>query len=153
MINVTIKRNRELNLKAITGGSYIINGEYVCDTLEDKERLSWSVINGIKKLLGLKIYGETAIPTGNYIATYTDHKKFGKCLFIVGNQVPQFAGIIIGHSGNTKNDTLGCVIVGTLDSKNEVIKGGTSRNAMLKVRNKLESLGVNIGDKVSITVQ
>jgi Family of unknown function (DUF5675) len=153
MTNVTITRNRELNLKTIVSGTFFINGTYVCDTLEDVERLKWNLVNGVKKLLGLKIYGQTAIPTGNYIATYIKHAKFGKCLFIVGNQVPQFAGIIIGHSGNTKDDTLGCVIVGKINTKLEVITGGTSRPAMEKIRTELEKTGVNIGDKVSITIR
>ena len=85
-----------------TIGQLYINGEYFCDTLEDKVR----VLNEYED----KVYGETAIPYGRYkvIISYSNHfkKKMPELL-----NVEFFKGIRI-HSGNHKDHTDGCILVG-----------------------------------------
>ena len=82
-----------------TIGKLFIDGEYFCDTLEDKVRAK-----------GVKIYGETAIDCGVYKVIMNISKRFQKLMPLLLD-VPNFAGIRI-HAGNTPKDTLGCILVG-----------------------------------------
>lgn len=92
-----------------TIGKMYINGVYVCDTIEDKDRgLKQGMPEGT--LRKMKVFGETAIPVGTYTVKWTFSHKFGKFLPEIIN-VPPFSGIRI-HSGNTAKDSLGCVIIG-----------------------------------------
>ena len=71
--------------------------EFICDTLEDKERL-------------VKIKGETAIPTGKYTVIVTMSPRFKKELPLILN-VPSFSGVRF-HGGNTEKDSEGCPLLG-----------------------------------------
>lgn len=62
-----------------------------------------------------KVYGQTAIPTGEYQITITYSNRFKKLMPLLNN-VPGFAGIRI-HTGNTDKDSDGCILVG----KNKVV--------------------------------
>lgn len=108
-------------------GRMLIDGKYVCDVLEDKDRgLSDSMtIEEIKKK---KVYGETAIPTGKYKVVLDYSPKFKKILPHVLD-VKGFEGIRI-HSGNDKEDTFGCLLVGYNRQKGKVLN---SRNALAQV--------------------
>lgn len=114
---------RKLKLEDRTIGELSIDGVKYCDTLEDKERLSWSLVGGIKKLLGVKVYGETCIPTGRYEILLCKSPHFKRTLPCLLN-VPQFTGILI-HSGNKPADTLGCILVGKKTNDNQVYGGKT----------------------------
>ena len=107
---------RRYKKEAYTIGKMLINGEYFCDTLEDKDRgLSQSMqLSQIKKL---KVYGKTAIPTGEYSVKMTLSPHFNRVLPLVEN-VKGFDGIRI-HNGQNADHSLGCILVG----KNK-IKGG-----------------------------
>lgn len=84
-----------------TIGRLYIDGEYFCDTLEDKVRdLSQEK----------KVPGETAIPAGTYKVIVNDSPRFKRKLPRLLN-VPHFDGILI-HRGNTPEDTSGCILVG-----------------------------------------
>jgi uncharacterized protein DUF5675 len=80
-----------------TIGELSVNGAFECFTLEDKVR-------------PVKIKGETAIPAGTYEVAVTFSNKFQKFLPLLMD-VPNFDGIRI-HTGNTPEDTLGCILVG-----------------------------------------
>lgn len=107
----------ELRLKRIarkddyTIGRLYINGKYVCDTLEDYDRLYFG---------GIKVAGKTAIPRGTYRVTFTYSPKFGKKkpystlsngVLPLLTDVPMYSGVRI-HVGNTASDTEGCILVG-----------------------------------------
>lgn len=79
---------------------------FVCNTLEDKVRNK----KGTKKEDFVKVYGETAIPYGTYRVVITYSSAFKKNLPEVLN-VPLYEGIRI-HTGNHKDDTFGCLILG-----------------------------------------
>lgn len=89
-----------------TIGKLYIDGVYYCDVLEDAVR-------------PVKIKHETAIPTGTYQVVITLSARFKKLMPLLLN-VPQFEGIRI-HSGNTKEDTSGCLLVGENKEKGKVV--------------------------------
>jgi hypothetical protein len=62
-----------------------------------------------------KIYGETAISSGFYQVELTMSNRFKRILPLLLN-VEGFEGVRI-HNGNTKKDTLGCILVGVWDGK------------------------------------
>lgn len=92
-----------------TVGRFFINGERFCESLEDKDRGLRQDMN-IKEIKRIKVYGETAIPTGRYRVKMTYSPKFKRMMpEILG--VKGFSGIRI-HSGNTAKDSLGCILLG-----------------------------------------
>ncbi len=90
-------------------GILSINGQRVCESLEDQDRgLSSDMpLDWIKKI---KVKGETAIPIGSYRITWTYSPRFKKMLPLL-NGVPGYDGIRI-HSGNKAKDTEGCLLCG-----------------------------------------
>lgn len=92
-----------------TIGRLYINGEYVCNTLEDTDR---GLYQGMSQadVLKVKVKGATAIPRGTYNVIYTYSPKYKRNMPLVEN-VTGFCGIRI-HSGNTAKDTEGCILCG-----------------------------------------
>ena len=125
--------------KDCTVGRLFIDGILKCYTIEDEIRL-------------IKVRGETAIPYGTYeVGTRYSPKfspKFGHEMLWVKN-VPNFEYILI-HTGNTDDDTEGCLIVG---SKVGALNGQTavlgSKNAYAIIY-PIISRHLETGGKVSI---
>lgn len=86
-----------------TFGKLFVNGEPLCETLEDVDR---RLEDG-----GIKIPGRTAIPRGEYRVIIDWSRRFHKNLPRLLN-VPGFEGVRI-HRGNHSGDTDGCILVGT----------------------------------------
>lgn len=80
-----------------TIGKLYVDGQYFADTLEDTVR-------------EVKIKGKTAIPAGKYLILMTYSNRFKKIMPLLID-VPGFEGVRI-HSGNTAEDTEGCILVG-----------------------------------------
>ena len=85
--------------EASTIGSLSVNDTFQCFTLEDKVQAG-----------GVKIFGETAIPAGEYTVTVTYSPRFKRQLPLLVN-VSGFVGVRI-HPGNSARDTEGCILVG-----------------------------------------
>ncbi len=96
-----------------TSGRLYVDGIYVCDTLEDKDRDDNR--NGIFDGGETKVYARTAIPNGTYEITLEHSPKFspryGGRKVPRLHDVPHFDSILI-HTGNTVDDTSGCILVG-----------------------------------------
>ncbi len=89
-----------------TIGEMLINGTFHCFTLEDVVRT------------GPKIYGNTAIPEGKYQVIINMSNRFKREMpLLIG--VPGFEGVRI-HSGNTSEDTEGCILVGMHKLPNKI---------------------------------
>lgn len=127
--------NRKLKLENKTIGELLISGKKFSDTLEDKVRLLWSLLP-FKQLLGVKIFGKTAIPAGRYQIVLAYSSRFKRTLPLLVS-VPQFQGILI-HGGNTEADTEGCLLIGKLDPKTNTIYGAKSLGLLDKLMAILE---------------
>ncbi len=109
-----IELKRIARKETYTVGRLSIDGRYVCDTLEDKDRDQNR--NGCFDGAEKKVYAQTAIPNGTYRVTLEHSPKFSpryggrKVPYL--HDVPHFEGILI-HTGNTADDSAGCILVGT----------------------------------------
>lgn len=101
--NLTIKVVRYITDNNKTIGKMYLNDEYFCDTLED-------VYRGQDVSDIIKVYGDTAIPNGNYKCKLTFSNKFQNYYPELFN-VPNFTGVRI-HTGSSTRDTEGCILVG-----------------------------------------
>jgi hypothetical protein len=99
---------------------------------------------------GEKILGATAIPPGEYSVIVTTSRRFGKDMPLLLN-VPGFEGVRI-HSGNTSNDTEGCILVGYAcpDPNKDWI--GNSRAAWADLFNRITA-ALAAGEGVSIQIE
>jgi hypothetical protein len=102
-----LKLTRNYQKDTYTIGRLYVEGDLFSNTLEDPVR-DYSDPN-------YKVYGKTAIPYGRYRITMVHSPKFSKRYggrkVPLLNNVPDFTGILI-HSGNTAEDTDGCILVG-----------------------------------------
>lgn len=119
MINLFLKR--QVKTKDFTLGELFINGVPFCMTVEDMERME-----------GEKVFGKTAIPKGTYKVIINMSKRFKKEMPLLVD-VTNFTGVRI-HSGNTADDSEGCIIVGMTRTLNGV---GLSRIAFNKLMARL----------------
>lgn len=113
-MELTLTRTKKTS--EYTLGKLEINGIKLCDTLEDTERDLVNKETG-KYDQSLKIKGKTAIPAGSYDVRLTYSIRFKKVMPELVN-VPLFSGVRI-HSGNSVEDTEGCILVGTHDELNK----------------------------------
>lgn len=114
-----IKVRRIAKRQGYTIGRLYVDGRYFCDTLEDADRGLGSGMP-LEKISRLKVYGQTAIPTGRYAVTldvvspkFKDRawaRPYGGKVPRLLN-VPGFDGVLI-HVGNDASDTSGCILVG-----------------------------------------
>lgn len=108
------KLHRKFLGETYTIGDLFIDDVFFCHVLEDKVR----DYDKDGKLDEPKVYGQTAIPYGEYKIVITYSQRFKKDLPLLTN-VPEFDGIRI-HPGNNQVDTHGCLLVGVNDVKGEI---------------------------------
>jgi len=129
-----------------TIGEFYINGIYHFFSLEDKDRQRQSDGTIISWTPDIKIPKVTAIPRGRYEVIINFSNRFQKQMPLLLN-VPSYDGIRI-HSGNTDENTEGCILVG-LTRKADFI--GNSQKAFSKLMNILNK--ANKQEKIWITIQ
>ena len=122
-----------------------INNEYFSDALEDPDR-SLTDSMSLEEIQKIKIKGNTCIPYGTYNVTITYSPRFKRNLPLINN-VKGFEGIRI-HSGNTPQDTEGCILLGFNKVKGQVID---SRITTDKLIAQIQQ-ALNKGEKVTITI-
>jgi hypothetical protein len=111
-------------------GKLYIDGVYFCDTLEDTDRGLDDKMSE-EEIKELKVYGETAIPSGIYPITLTYSPKYKKNMPLINN-VKGYSGIRI-HSGNTHKDTEGCLLVGKNKEVGKVLYSRVTYNALYNI--------------------
>lgn len=148
-----IRLKRIARRETYTIGRIYVDGKYVCDTVEDRDRgLSQSLpvsVNIAKKRKGM-----TAIPTGRYRVTldvqspkYSKFKSYAWCNGYLPRliNVPAFDGILI-HAGNSAADSAGCLLVG----ENKVV--GKVLNSMDTLK-RLYAILKTAKDSIYITIE
>lgn len=129
-----------------TLGELQIDGEFECYTLEDEIR----DVDG-ELAADQKIYGETAIPARRYRITLENSPRFGPDTLTVNN-VPGFTGVRM-HAGTTKEDTLGCVILGDhVDAGAMTISGGRNHGVVERVKSRVRN-AIACGEMVWMTIK
>lgn len=113
-----IELERRWKRKGYTIGVLSVNGQRICETVEDEDR-GLTADMPLKELQAKKVKGQTAIPTGTYKVVITYSPRFKKQLPLLQN-VPGYEGVRI-HPGNTAKDTEGCILCGR-----NTIKGGVT---------------------------
>ena len=89
-----------LQIQTESNKEFLMN-RYFCDTLEP-HAIDWRREE--------KVAGKTAIPTGRYRVVMSYSKTYKRRMPFLQN-VPHFTGIMI-HTGNSPDDTRGCILVG-----------------------------------------
>ena len=130
-----------------TIGTLFIDGVEFCYTLEDVARPK-----------GVKLYGQTAIPNGNYSVTLSYSNRFKKLMPLVYNKPDltvkddygvSFSGIRI-HSGNTDKDTHGCILVGSSKTDNFIGHSKSTYKELLKILGDFDVIQLEIINKVQV---
>lgn len=151
--------DRKYKLPTYTIGKLYIDGEYFCDTLEDKDRGLTDDMT-VSEISKIKIKNETAIPTGTYSITLNIiSPRFSVSSFykqVCNGKLPRilnvkgFDGILIhvGEGINGKDLTSGCILVG----KNTIKGGLTNSKECFKELYKLLKDRYNRGEKIIIKI-
>jgi len=130
-----LKVERNWLLGDTTLGKLFVDDRFFGYTLEDEVRNE-------------KIHGQTAIPYGKYDVDITDSPHFGRMMPLIKN-VPNFGGVRI-HSGNSSDDTEGCLLVGLgIDANNNITN---SRLAFNSLYAKLKKAKEN-GERIQIEIK
>ena len=125
-----LKLVRETKTEVSTIGRLFVNEKFFCYTLEDKDR-------GLKQTDSLlfintkKIFGVTAIPSGNYELIVNLSPKFKRMLPRILN-IKGFDGVLM-HRGNTANDSLGCIILGYQKGENAIFDSTKAENDLVNL--------------------
>lgn len=139
-----IKVDRKWKKEKYTIGRLYINGEFICNTIEDTDRgLTQSMSE--EEIKSKKIYGKTAIPSGRYkILMNVVSPKFSQKEFYMNvckGKVPRLKGIkgfsgVLIHSAATADNVEGCIGVGF---NTEIGRLTSIKEAFEKVYSKLSS--------------
>ena len=111
-------------------GDLFIDGVFFCHTLEDEKRAD-----------GLKVYGETAIPSGTYNVILNRSNRFKRIMPLLLD-VPMFKGIRM-HGGNTSKDSHGCPLV-AFNTDYKKIWGTAEKKLTAKLKQ---------GDNITISIE
>lgn len=127
-----------------TLGKLYVDGEYFCETLEDKVRPA-----------GEKIDGATAIPAGMYNVELSLSSRFGRVMLIIFTDLDKvtlrhggvtFKGVRF-HGGNTHKDTHGCPLVAYNRVSDTMIQGSAEKELTALIKDALDD-----GDNVILQV-
>lgn len=140
-MKVEIKRIAKKDKYTI--GKVFIDGVYICDSIEDKDR-GLTQNTPLVEIKKIKVPNQTAIPTGKYQVTLNVvspsfskkdyYKKFCNGYLPRILNVPGFDGILM-HRGIDQDSSSGCVILGY----NTIVgKVTNSQKAFEKVYNLLK---------------
>ena len=121
---------RKYKKPTYTIGILYVNGKFFSNTLEDTDRGLNSDMSG-SEIMSKKVYGKTAIPTGEYKVTLTKSLKFKKVMPYIDG-VKGFLGIRI-HSGNDASHTDGCLLVGLNKEVGRLVQSKETYERLYKI--------------------
>ena len=133
--------DRKYKKDTYTIGNLYVDGEWFCNTLEDKDRGLKSSMS-LDEIERLKVYAETAIPAGRYAVNMNVvSPKYNKVKWYkdnFGGRMPRlenvkgFSGVLI-HPGTTAVDSAGCIIVGLNKKKGNVLESRATFTKLWKI--------------------
>ena len=154
-MKLTLKRIA--NKDSYTIGNLYVNGQFLCNTIEDKDR-NLKDSDSLDEIKKKKIPSLTAIPSGTYRITLNvvSPKFFQKDYYkkFCGGRLPRLLGVkgfdgILIHKGTTERDSAGCIIVGD----NTVVgKVTNSQNRFEQLYKLLEEVNKK-GEDIIITIE
>lgn len=138
-----------------TMGRLFVDGDYLCDTLENTDR-DYNR-NGLFDLPDeMKIAGLTAVPYGFYrvrldvisprFARKRGYESIGARMPRLVD-VPGFSGVLL-HPGNTVADTAGCILVGHRCGAGRLTR---SRQAFFNLYERMQK-AVDAGQELELTI-
>lgn len=147
-----LKLHRTFKGENYTIGKLYIDGEYFCDTLEDRDRGLFQNMP-LSEIKEKKVMHQTAIPSGTYKVTlsvqspkYSQRKQYDFCKGYLPRllEVPVFDGILI-HIGNKAGDSSGCILVGENKVKGQVINStATFKKLYERLKSSTEEITIDI---------
>lgn len=128
-----------------TIGIVTVDGERFSNSLEDTDRGLNNTMTP-NEIKCKKIYGQTAIPTGQYEVIFTYSVKFKKEMPLLLN-VPGFEGVRV-HNGNLPSETYGCILIGDNTAK------GCVTNSRVKTQLLYDKMrfAISKGEKIYINI-
>ena len=128
-----------------TIGIVTVDGERFSNSLEDTDRGLNNTMTP-NEVKCKKIYGQTAIPTGQYEVIFTYSVKFKKEMPLLLN-VPGFEGVRV-HNGNLPSETYGCILIGDNTAK------GCVTNSRVKTQLLYDKMrfAISKGEKIYINI-
>ena len=134
-----------------------VNGEYVCDAIEDTDRgLDQSM--SLAEIKKRKVYKLTAIPTGTYKMTmnvqspkfsqYDFYRKLCNGYLPRLIKVPGYEGVLI-HCGTSAQNSAGCLLVGENKVKGRVVN---SQATFKKLMKQYFMPAKVLGEEITITI-
>lgn len=139
---------RKYKAETYTIGDLSVDGRFFCHTIEDRVReLSARcpyTSAGRSCRCREKVYARTAIPAGTYRVTMQYSPRFRRVLPYL-HDVPHFLGILI-HSGNTEEDSAGCIIVGKNTVKGKVTESRKTSDALNVLLSTASEIEIEIRD-------
>lgn len=110
-----------------SAGEIYVDGVFECFSLERRVPVD-----------GIKVKGETAIPSGRYLVEIAHSEHFGRMMpFLTG--IPHFFGVML-HEGNRPSASKGCILVGAeIDYDAGIIPRSESRPAFSELFAKIRA--------------
>lgn len=142
-MELTLLRTQKTQLSTIS--HLLINDTHECFVIEDTDRGLKQTMS-LEQIQKLKIKGKTAIPEGRYQIEIATSIRFKRLLPKLLN-VPGYDGILI-HIGNYPRDTEGCLLPGTIPTKDCVLHSTTAFNNLYK-----KLLSVPKDEEIWITIK
>lgn len=137
---------RKFKGEKYTIGDLYIDGEFFCNTLEDKVREFPATCPNTPKWLNCecpeKVYGKTAIPAGIYRVTMEYSPRFKRKLPLLHN-VPHFLGILI-HPGNRHEQSEGCLLTGFNRVKGQVLDSRVTSDKLNAILSEQDDITIEI---------
>ena len=139
---------RKYKAETYTIGDLSVDGRFFCHTIEDTVRSlpvrCPDTPAGRACRCREKVYARTAIPAGTYKVTMQYSPRFRRVLPYL-HDVPHFLGILI-HSGNTEEDSAGCIIVGKNTVKGKVTESRKTSDALNVLLSTASEIEIEIRD-------
>lgn len=151
-----LKVNRKYKKDTYTIGNLYIDGVWFSNTMEDKDR-GLSDIMSEGEINSIKVYGETAIPTGEYIIdmdTISPKFRHRKWAIPYGGRIPRlknvkgFSGVLI-HPLNLAKDSLGCLGVGLNKQKGMILESTSYFHKLMNIL----TMARNRGEEIKIIIE